>query len=116
MRLIVDHSLATGFIPMNTWQQSAKLLFKRGVLERKVYNNDKLKFFSVLTFAKPSFDNVLQPEQHCRSGYSTYHTPAWQTLVHGKECFILLLHLFAGAAEERWYKGRIFHTLSNRNI
>ena len=26
------------------------------------------------------------------------------------------LYLFAGVAEERWYKGRIFHTLSNRNI
>ena len=53
MRLIVDQSLAVGFIPINTWQQRASLPFKPGVLERKVYNNDDKIFFSVLLFAKP---------------------------------------------------------------
>ena len=61
MRLIVDQSLAAGFIPINTWQQRASLPFKPGVRqrkvynmpfkpgvqERKVYNNDNITFFSV---------------------------------------------------------------------
>ena len=61
MWLIVDQSLAAGFIPINTRQQRASLLFKPGVLERKVHNNDDITLFSVLTFAKPSCENVLQP-------------------------------------------------------
>ena len=61
MWLIVDLSLATGFIPIYTQQQRASLPFKPCVLERKVYNNDDKTFFSVLTFAKPECDNVLQP-------------------------------------------------------
>ena len=52
MRLSVDQSLAAGFIPINTQQQRASLPFNPGVLERKVYNNDDITFFSVLTFAK----------------------------------------------------------------
>ena len=47
MRLIVDQSLATGFIPIKTQQQRVSLPFKPGVLERKVYNNDDKTFFSV---------------------------------------------------------------------
>ena len=55
-QLIIDQSLAAGFIPINTGQQRASLPFKPGVLERKVhaYNNDDKIFFSVLKFAKPS--------------------------------------------------------------
>ena len=62
MRLIVDQSLAPGFIPINTWQQRASLPFKPGgdVLERKVYNNDDITFFSVKMFAKPLWFG-LQP-------------------------------------------------------
>ena len=60
--MIVDQSLAAGFIPINTRQQRASLPFKPGVMERTVYNNDDKTFFSVLTFAKPECDNVLQPE------------------------------------------------------
>ena len=54
MLLIIDQSLATGFIPFNTRQQRASLSYNPGgsVLERKVYNNDNITFFSVLTFAK----------------------------------------------------------------
>ena len=59
MWLIVDQSLAAGFIPINTRQQRASLPFKPGVLERKVYNNDDVIFFLYLTFVKPSFDNAL---------------------------------------------------------
>ena len=51
MRPIVDQSLAAGFIPMNTRQQRASLQFKPSVPERKVYNNEDIAFFSVLTFA-----------------------------------------------------------------
>ena len=56
-----DQSLDVGFIPINTWQQRASLPFKPGVLERKVYNNDDITFFSIFTFDKPSVNNVLQP-------------------------------------------------------
>ena len=49
-----------GLIPINTRQQRASLPFKPGVLERKEYNNDDKTFFSILTFAKPECDNVLQ--------------------------------------------------------
>ena len=51
--------MAMGFIPINTWQQRVSLPFKPAVLERKVYNNDNITFFSVLTFSKPECDNVL---------------------------------------------------------
>ena len=71
MQLIVDQSLAAGFIPFNTRQQRASLPFKPGVLERNVYNNDDKTFFSVLAFAMPSCDNVLQPSPLCGSGCNT---------------------------------------------
>ena len=61
MRLIIDQSLAAGFIPINTRQQRASLPFKPSVLERKVYNYDDITFFSVLKFAQPLHDYVLQP-------------------------------------------------------
>ena len=47
MRLIVDQSLAAGFIPINTRQQKVSLQFYPGVLEEKVYNNDDTTFFSM---------------------------------------------------------------------
>ena len=51
------------------------------------YITMKIKYlFSVLTFAKPSCDNVLQPHS-----FAVHHTWAWQTLTYGKECFILLI-------------------------
>ena len=83
MRLIVDESLVAGFIPINTQQQRHSLPFKPGVLEWKVYNTDDITFFFVLMFAKRVADNV-QAANH-------YHTRAWQMLIHGKECFILLI-------------------------
>ena len=57
MRLIVDQSLAAGFILIDTWQQRASLPFKPDVLERKVFNIEDIPFFSVLAFAKPECDN-----------------------------------------------------------
>ena len=71
MRLIVDQSLDAGFIPISTWQQRASLSFKLGVLEKKVYNNDDITFFSVLMFSKPKCDNVLQPEPLSSEGCNT---------------------------------------------
>ena len=71
MWLIVDKSLAVGFIPINTRQQRTSLLFKPSVLERKVYNNDDITFFSVLTFAKPECDNVSQLEPRSGEGCNT---------------------------------------------
>ena len=52
------------------------------VIERKIYNN----LFRILTFAKPSCDNLLQPSPLA----THYHTRAWQTLIYGKECFIFI--------------------------
>ena len=74
MRLIFDHSLAAGFIPINTRQQRASLPFKSSELESKVYNNDDKIFFSVLTFAKPLYDYVLEPSPLCGSGCNTSHS------------------------------------------
>ena len=71
MQLIIDQSLAPGFIPIYTPQQRASLPFKPGVLERKVYNNDDKILFSVLTLAKPLCDNVLQPSLLRGSGCNT---------------------------------------------
>ena len=59
--LIVDQSLTAGVIPINLQQQRALLPFKPCVLEMKVYNNDDITFFSVLTFVMRSCDNMLQP-------------------------------------------------------
>ena len=73
MRLIVDKSLSVGCIAINTRQQRASLPSMSSVLERKVYNNDDITFFSVLTFAKPECDNVLQPETLRGSGCNTSH-------------------------------------------
>ena len=42
---------------------------------RYIYNNDDITFFSVF---------AVRAATH-------YHTWAWQTLIYGKECFILLL-------------------------
>ena len=60
-----------GFIPNNTRQHMASSPFKPAMLERKVYNNFDITFFSVSTFAKPSCDNVLQPESGGGEGCNT---------------------------------------------
>ena len=92
MRLIFDQSLAAGVIPINTQQQRASLPFKPSVLESKVYNNDDLTFFSLLTFAKPLCDVLHFFLKNYIDNATHYHTQAWQTLIHGKECCILLLN------------------------
>ena len=71
MPLIVDQSLAAGFIPINTRQQRASLPKKPDVLEGKVYNNDDITLFSLLTFAKPWCDNVWQHSPLRGSGCNT---------------------------------------------
>ena len=45
------------------------------------------KFFSVLTFAKPECDNVLQPRPRVVRTETHFHTSAWQTLIDWKESF-----------------------------
>ena len=59
---------------MNTWQQRVSFPFKPGLLERKVYNNGDITFFSVYTFVKPSEDNVLQPSLLCDLSCNTSHS------------------------------------------
>ena len=84
MRLIVDLSLARGFIPINTWLQRASLPFKPGVLERKVYSyiNDDKTLFSVLRFADSECDKLIMC---CFAvlAASHYHTQSWQMLING---------------------------------
>ena len=69
----IDQSLAVGFITVNARQQRASLPSKPGVVERKVYNNDDITIFVVLTFAKTLCGNVFG-----------------KTLIHKIEYFILL--------------------------
>ena len=104
MWLNVNQSLATGFDPINTWQQRASLPFKPGVVERKihVYNNDDKTFFSILTFAKPSCDNVLQPtllrvsacNSLSHSGLATVNIRKRIFYPLNKACPMLLFSLF----------------------
>ena len=53
------------------------------VLARKVYNNDDITFFSV-------YQGLQSPCVIKDRAATHYYTRAWQTLIHGKECFILL--------------------------
>ena len=54
---------------------------------RKVYNNDDIALFSM-------YQRLLSPRVIIGDRASThYQTRAWQTLIHGKECLILLLFL-----------------------
>ena len=86
--LIVDQSLAAGFIPINTRRQRASLPFKPGVLERKVYNNDDKTFFSVLTLAKPEC-GVYQPSSISGLGCNTLSHSCLAKVNIRKEYFIL---------------------------
>ena len=49
MRLIVDQSLATGFIPIKTWQQRASLPFKPGQGHCLQVKMDSLLFYGEMT-------------------------------------------------------------------
>ena len=91
---MVDQSLAAGFIPINTRQQRASLPFKPGVLEKKVYNNEDITFFSVLKFATCVIMRC-SPHHFAVPAATHYHTRAWQTLIHGKEYLILLFIHFS---------------------
>ena len=69
------------------WKKYLELL----VLERKVYNNDDITFSSI-------YKGLLSPRVICcRLNHFTvraathYYTQAWQTLIYGKKCFILLV-------------------------
>ena len=94
MRLMVDQSLAVGFIPIKTWQQKASLQFKPSVLESKLYKNHDKIFFFILTFAKPLCDNVLQPSPLCGSGCNTSYSGLANVNIRKKKCFILLLNIY----------------------
>ena len=81
MWLIVDQSLAAGFIPINTQQQRALSTFKLvgGVLGRKVFAARTATHYH--TRAWQTF--AIRAATH-------YHTRAWQMFIQGKECFIIL--------------------------
>ena len=60
------------------------------LLERKVYNNDDITFFSVYyCLPSPSVIMCCSPHRFAVRAATHYHTRAWQTLIYGKECFIL---------------------------
>ena len=87
MRLFVDQSPAAGFFPIKTRQQRGLLPFKDGVLERKVYNNDDKTFISILTFAKPLCDNVLQPSPLFGLGCNTLSHSDFANVIIWKRMF-----------------------------
>ena len=61
------------------------------VVARKVYNNDNIIFFSVYQrLQSPRVIMCCSPHHFAERAATHYHTRAWQTLIHGKECFILL--------------------------
>ena len=94
MLLIVDQSLAVGFIPINTRKQRASLPFKPigSVHERKVYNNDDITFISVYKrLPSPSVIMCCSPHRFTVWAATHYHTWAWQTFIQGKQCFMLLV-------------------------
>ena len=82
MRLIVDQTLAAGFIAINTQQQRASLPFKPG--------QGYLEMWTV--YACAGKEGIYQWRYNFPVRAAThYHTWALQTLIFGKECFILLL-------------------------
>ena len=81
MWLIVDQSLAAVFFPIKTRQQRASLPFKPGQGHRLQV---KLGSLSVMEDLRSYITMTVLAATH-------YHTRAWQTLIHGKECFILLM-------------------------
>ena len=93
MQLTVDQALGVGFIPINTLQQRASLPFKPNVLERKVYNNDDITLFSVLTFAKHACVNVLQHSPHRDSTCNTL-LPSGLPNIYTQKRMIFPLNLF----------------------
>ena len=84
MRLIVDQSLATGFIPINTWQQRTLLPFKPGggVLERKLYNNDDINMYKHLTSSRIIM--CSSPHRFTIRAATYYHTQLGKGLYTGK--------------------------------
>ena len=63
------------------------------MLARKVYNNDDITFFSVYQrLQSPCVIMCCSPHRFADRAARHYHTRAWQTLKHGKECFILLVN------------------------
>ena len=62
------------------------------MLARKVYNNDDITFFSEYQrLQSPRVIMCCSPHRFADRATTHYHTRAWQTLKHGKECFILLI-------------------------
>ena len=47
-------------------------------------------FPRALTLAKPECDNVCRPNREAVRAATHYRTRAWQTLMHGKECYIVI--------------------------
>ena len=63
------------------------------MLERKVYNNDDNIIFRILTFAKPSCDNVLQPSPLRGSGSNTVSHSGLANVNIRKRMFYPLINL-----------------------
>ena len=68
------------------------MTFKPSVLEKKVYNNDNKTFFSILKFAKPECDSVLQPELQSGVGCNTLSHSGLANFIIWKIMFYPLIH------------------------
>ena len=74
-------------------------------MERKVYKNDDITFFSVFMFAKPSFDNMLQSSPLCSKGCNTL-SHSGLTSVNTQKRMI-----YPFIREVQWLSGRICWSL-----
>ena len=95
------------------------------MLNRKVYNNDFITFFSVYQrLQSPRVIMCCSPHRFAGRAATHYHTRALQTLIHGKECFILLLttqHInYARASLFQHYRYKVTdshkHTRANYSV
>ena len=69
------------------------------MLARKVYNNDDITLFSVYQrLQNPRVIMCCSPHRFADRAATHYHTWAWQTLLHRKECFILMFVLITAHA------------------
>ena len=75
MRLIIDQSLAAGLHSHYYMAAEGFIAFKPGKLERKVYNNDDITFFSVFrgerckTSSHSDLENINTQEKNVLSSY-----------------------------------------------
>ena len=63
----------------------------RSTIHMLMHDNDK-RFFSVYKrLPSPSVITCCSPNREAVRAATHYHTRAWQTLIYGKECYIVIV-------------------------